>query len=82
MTGEVVMGIYVKTRWGHHQLTDVKQCIVSVAEGRMEVNLADYIPFAKEYNFTFNKDHVVNVFEAKPQLEQNYKIATGNQRGK
>lgn len=82
-TGEVVMGFHKKLWNGDHQLTDVKQCIVSVADGRMEVNLADYVPFAKEYNFVFKKDQVMNVFEVKPQLETNYKVATGNnQRGR
>ena len=37
----------------------------------------------KSFDFEFSKDQVVNVFEVKPQLETNYKVATGNnnQRG-
>ena len=42
----------------------------------MNVNLADYIPFAKSFDFEFHRDQVVNVFEVKPQLETNYKVAT------
>jgi hypothetical protein len=85
-TGEVVIGFYKKLWNGDVQLTDVKQCLVQVAEGKMEVDLGDYLPFAKEYTFVFSKNQILNVFDAKPQLEQNYKISTGNnirgQRGK
>jgi hypothetical protein len=81
-TGEVVIGFHTQKWNGDHKLEDVKQCLVNVTEGRMEVNLADYVPFAKEYNFTFKRDMVMNVFEVKPQLETNYKVSTGNQRGK
>ena len=82
-TGEVVMGFYKKLWNGDIELTDVKQCLVDVNEGRMEVNLGDYLPFAKEYSFVFKKNQIINDFEVKPQLEQNYKVATGNNiRGK
>lgn len=61
-----------------HTLYDCKQCIIQVVDGKMEVTLADFIPFAKEYDFTFKDTKVVTIFDAKPQLEQNYKVATGN----
>ena len=78
ISGEIVMGFYQLLKNGNHKLVDVKQCVVSVNEGQMNIDLADYIPFAKEYTFEFGKDQVVNVFEVKPQLETNYKVATGN----
>ena len=82
-TGEVVIGFYKKLWNGDIKLTDVKQCLVDVQDGKMEVQMGDYLPFAKEYTFTFDKKHIINVFEVKPQLETNYKISTGNnQRGK
>lgn len=78
ISGEIVMGFYQLLKSGNHRLVDVKQCVVSVNDGQMSIDLADYIPFAKEFNFEFSKDQVVNVFEVKPQLETNFKLATGN----
>jgi hypothetical protein len=46
----------------------------------MEVNFGPFIPYAKEYDFIINKKLVQTVFEAKPQLETNFKVATGNNR--
>ena len=81
-TGEIVIGFYEKTWNGNHRIIDAKECIANVQDGKMEISLADYIPFAKEYNFTFKKEQVAVVFEVKPQLETNYKVSTGNQRGR
>ena len=80
ISGEIVMGFYQLLKNGNHRLIDVKQCMVNVNSetSQMNVNLADYIPFAKSFDFEFSKDQVVNVFEVKPQLETNYKVATGN----
>ena len=77
-SGEIVMGYHEQDKKGDHNLYDCKQCIVQVVEGNMEVSLADFMPFAKEYNFKFKDQKVITVFDAKPQLEQNYKVATGN----
>ena len=49
----------------------------------MNVNLAPWIPYAKEYTFKINKNKVISCFDARPQLEQNFKVQTGNrERGK
>lgn len=78
-SGEIVMGYYERdSKAGTHTLYDCKQCMIQIVEGNMEVSLADFIPFAKEYNFTFKDAKVSTTFDAKPQLEQNYKVATGN----
>ena len=67
-------------------MTDAQQCLVSLEDNRMEVQLAPYIPFAKEFVFEVRHDKVQSVFEPKPQLEQNFKVETGNnvrgQRGR
>ena len=80
ISGEIVMGFYQLLKNGNHRLIDVKQCMVNVnsENNQMNVNLADNIPFAKSFDFEFHRDQVVNVFEVKPQLETNYKVATGN----
>ena len=79
----MIIGFVDKTLWGDYKIQDVKQCITDVQDGKFEVKLAPWIPYAKEYNFVINKDLVQTVFEPRPQLETNYKVATGNnnQRG-
>ena len=44
----------------------------------MEVNFAPWIPYAKDYVFTIYKRSIQTVFEPRPQLETNFKVATGN----
>ena len=83
-TGEVLIG-FVKKKWnGDYTISEAQVCVVEVKDGRMEVDLAPWIPFAKEYTFTIHKGLIQTVFDAKPQLETNFKVATGNnfQRGK
>ena len=78
-SGDILMGFYefnAKTQM--HTLYDCKQCVSEISEGKMEVSLADFIPFAKEYNFSFHESKVITIFDAKPQLEINYKVSTGN----
>ena len=77
-TGEVLIG-WVKKLWnGNYRIEDAHICISEVKDGNMETNMAPWIPFAKEYNFTIKKGLIQTVFEPKPQLETNFKIATGN----
>ncbi len=63
---------------------DRKSAYVIKKNGNMETNMAPWIPYAKEYNFTIKKGLIQTVFEPKPQLETNFKVATGNNsiRGK
>ena len=44
----------------------------------MPFNSDEMHNFAKEYNFTIKKGLIQTIFEPKPQLETNFKIATGN----
>jgi len=44
----------------------------------MEVNLAPWLPYAREYNFVIPKSQIITTFKVRPNLETNYKIATGN----
>ena len=83
-TGEVIMGFVKKTILGNYIIT-VPQIILTVADsGKMEVNFAPWIPYAKEYKFKIMKPLIQTVFDPKPQLETNFKVATGNRgvRGK
>lgn len=77
-TGEVLIG-FVKKLWnGNYEIRDAQRLVEDIKEGRMEVNFGPFIPYAKEYNFIINKNLIQTVFEAKPQLETNFKVATGN----
>jgi|TARA_B110000858_G_C17666153_1_gene409661 hypothetical protein len=83
-TGEVLIG-FVKRLWnGDYKISEAQVCIQEIKDGTMEVNLAPWIPFAKEYTFVINSGLIQTVFDAKPQLTTNFKVATGNnfQRGK
>lgn len=83
-TGEVIMGFakqnLLRNGW---QIVD-PQIVLTVADsGKMEVNFAPWIPYAKEYKYIINNSQIQTVFEPKPQLETNFKVATGNKiRGK
>ena len=79
-TGEILIGFFKNLWWkGKYEIRDCQQCLLSLEDNRMEVQLAPYVPFAKEYVFQIRHDKVQSVFDAKPQLEQNYKVETGNQ---
>ncbi len=80
-TGEVLIGFVKRKLNGDYVITDAQICIMEVKDGTMEVNMAPWIPFAKEYIFTVNKNLIQTVFDAKPQLETNFKVATGNTHG-
>ena len=70
------MGFVKKTILGNYIITD-PQIILTVADsGKMEVNFAPWIPYAKEYKFKIMKPLIQTVFDPKPQLETNFKVAT------
>ena len=82
-TGEVLIGFVERTILGNYKIIDAQICLTNKEDGKYEVNLAPWIPFAKEYTFILNSDLVQTVFEPRPQLETNFKVATGNKiRGK
>ena len=75
--GEVILG-RVTEYSKEITIEEAQLCIVMVEDGKMEVNLAPWLPFAREYNFTVNKSQVITIFKVRPNLETNYKVATGN----
>jgi hypothetical protein len=48
----------------------------------MEVGLAPWLPYAKDYTFQIKGIRVVTTFEPRPQLETNFRVLIGKQRGK
>ena len=51
-TGEVLIGFFKNLWWKRkYELVDAQQCLVSLEQNIMEVQLAPYIPFAQEYIF-------------------------------
>ena len=77
--GEVIIGMVPESFFSNSILIEeAQQCIPQVVEDRMEVNLAPWLPFAREYNFVVPKKQIVTMFKVRPNLETNYKIATGN----
>lgn len=82
-TGEVIMG-FVKQKSDGDQIIDEPQIILTTAEsGKMQVDFAPWIPYAKDWTFVISKEQIQTIFEPRPQLETNYKNVTGNNvRGK
>lgn len=77
--GEVIIGKVTESIFSNSIfISEAQLCIVDVVEGRMEVNLAPWLPYAREYNFVIPKRQIVTIFNVRPNLETNYKIATGN----
>jgi len=77
--GEVIIGRVTESIFSNNILiSETQQCISTVVEGRMEVNLAPWLPYAREYDFVIPKSQIVVIFKVRPNLETNYKIATGN----
>jgi hypothetical protein len=62
--GEVILGkVTSSTLSNSISIEEAQLCVVMVDDGKMEVNLAPWLPYARE---------------VRPNLETNYKIATGN----
>ncbi len=77
-TGEVLMGFVQTLKNGDVHIVE-PQILITIAEGgKMEVNFAPWIPYAKEYEFIIAKDSIQTIFEPRPQLETNFKNQTGN----
>ncbi len=77
--GEVIMGMVTETKFGSSILIEeAQQCIQQVVDDRMEINLAPWLPYAREYNFVIPKNQIITMFKVRPNLETNYKVATGN----
>ena len=78
--GDIIMGQVKTDFFGNMTIIEPQQCVINVEEGRMEVLLADWIPFAMKYEFKLYKKDIVTVFDVKPQLLTNYKVGTGNNK--
>lgn len=82
--GEIVMGWYSEKKgtFGGKKivLEEAQELIVELVDGRMEVQLAPWLPFAETYTFEIELSSVVTVFNVRPNLVTNYKVATGNKK--
>ena len=77
--GEVIIGYVTESIFSNTILIqDAQLCVQQVVEDRMEINLAPWLPYAREYNFVIPKKQIVTIFKVRPNLETNYKVATGN----
>ena len=59
-------------------ISEAQLLVQQVVEGNMEVQLAPWLPYAREYTFEIPKSQIVTMFNVRPNLETNYKLATGN----
>ena len=77
--GEVIIGIVTDSLFKPSvTVSEAQLCISNVIDGRMEVNLAPWLPYAREYDFVVPKSQILTMFKVRPNLETNYKVATGN----
>jgi hypothetical protein len=77
--GEVIMGFCTEKKLSNKILIEeAQELLVQIIDGKMEVELAPWLPFAMEYNFEVSKSSVITVFKVRPNLEINYKKNTGN----
>ena len=60
------------------KISEAQLLVQHVVDGNMEINLAPWLPYAREYNFEIPKSQIVTIFNVRPNLETNYKLATGN----
>ena len=79
--GDTIIGFVSENKFfgkTTYTIEDTHACIVQVEGGNMEVGLAPWLPYAKDYTFKISKVRVVSCFEPRPNLAQNYKVLTGN----
>ena len=77
--GEIIMGFCTGKKLSNKILIEeAQELLVQIVDGKMEVELAPWLPFAMEYNFEVNKSSIITIFKVRPNLEINYKKNTGN----
>jgi len=77
--GEIIMGFCTEKKLSNKLLIEeAQELLVQIIDGKMEVELAPWLPFAMEYNFEVSKSSIITVFKVRPNLEINYKKNTGN----
>ena len=79
--GDVVIGL-VSENVTSYTVKEAHACIVELKGTNMEVGLAPWLPYAKDYTFNIKAVRVVTEFEPRPQLEQNYRVLIGKQRSR
>ena len=77
-TGEVIMGFTKVLKNLNYEIIEPQIILTTADQGKMEVNFAPWIPYAADYEFVIEKSQVQTIFKPRPQLETNYKVATGN----
>mgnify|MGYP000029110603 FL=1 len=83
--GDTIIGFVSENKFfgkTTYTIEDTHACIVQVDGGNMEVGLAPWLPYAKDYTFQIKGIRVVTTFEPRPQLETNFRVLIGKQRGK
>lgn len=74
VTGEVLIG-YVVDRTNVYEID--KPLIIGMNlnpnNGRMEINMVDYMPFAKDNKFNISRDKVLHTFRVANKLENSYR---------
>jgi len=77
--GDTILGRVATSHFSKKVIIQEPQlCIVEVTDGKMEISLAPWMPWAREYRFEINQSNIITQFKVRPNLEQNYKVATGN----
>lgn len=77
--GEIIMGFCTEKKLSNKILIEeAQELLVQIVDGKMEVELAPWLPFAMEYNFEVSKSSIITIFKVRPNLEINYKKNTGN----
>ena len=60
--GEVIIGYVTESIFSNTILIqDAQLCVQQVVEDRMEINLATWLPYAREYNFVIPKKQIVTM---------------------
>lgn len=72
------MGYVTESLSNKVSISEAQLLVQQVVDGNMEINLAPWLPYAREYNFEIPKSQIVTIFNVRPNLETNYKLATGN----
>ena len=72
------MGYVTESLSNKVSISEAQLLVQQVVDGNMEINLAPWLTYAREYNFEIPKSQIVTIFNVRPNLETNYKLATGN----
>ena len=69
--GEIIMGFCTEKKLSNKILIEeAQELLVQIVDGKMEVELAPWLPFAMEYNFEVSKSSIITIFKVRPNLER------------